>query len=349
MFIPVPSFFRLPIYAIELSDKSYKYLRLKEANGCTMVDDFGEGDMAPGIIERGEIKKKDVLQALLKELLKKHGIRFVAVSLPEEKGFLENVQLTGVREEEIRQALEFQLEEHMPLPPSEVVFDYSVVKKEKNHFDLVLSAFPRALIDSYLESFASAGALPTFAESELAAAARALVPKSFAATAMIIDWGRTRIGFSIVENGVLRFASTVPIGGEALDEAIAKTLNVDLKTAQELKIKNGFTPTSQTFQAIVPLLTAISEEAEKYVNYWQTHSENKETPAKLFLSGGDANLIGLTSYMQAELGIPTALANPWVNVVFPERYLPGIERKDSVRFAASIGLALAAREQEKNI
>src|SRR3989344_3000832 len=349
MLMPTPSFFRLPIYAIELSDKSYKYLRLKETKGCLIVDDFGEGEIAAGIIERGEIKKKDTLVALLKELFKKHHIRFVAVSFPEEKGFLENIQLSGVKEEEIRQALEFQLEEHVPLPPSEIIFDYAIVKKEKNHFDVVLNAFPRVLADSYLEVFSSAGALPAFAESELAATARALVPKSFAATAMIIDWGRTRISFSIVESGVLRFASTVPIGGEALDEAIAKTLNVDLQKARELKIQNGFLPASQTFQAIVPLLTAISEEAEKYIGYWQTHSENKEAPAKLFLSGGDANLLGLTGYMQAELGIPTVLANPWTNVLFPKYYLPGIERKDAVRFAASIGLALAAREQEKNI
>lgn len=348
--MPIPSFLRLPIYAIELSDNSYKYLRLKDFGGGVVVDDFGDGEIAAGVIERGEIKKKEALTALLRDLFLKRNIRFVAVSLPEEKGFLENVQLTGVKEEEIRQALAFQLEEYVPLPPSEVVFDYALVRKEKNHFDTVINAFPRRLVDSYLDVFYSAGALPVFAESELAAAVRSSIPKNFAAISMVMDWGKTRIGFSIIENGVLRFASTVSIGGEALDEAISKALNVDLKKARELKFESGFLPTSQpVFQAIVPIVTAIREEAEKYINYWQTHSENKEIPAKLFLSGGEANLLGLAAYLQQELGMSVELVNPWVNVSFPKKYLPELERKDAIRFTASVGLSLAAREKEKNI
>lgn len=349
MLIPVPSFLRLPIYAFELSDKSYKYLRLKDYEGGVVLDDFGEGEIAAGIIERGEIKKKEVLTAFLSDLFAKRNIRFVAISLPEERGFLENVQLTGVKEEEIRQALEFQLEEHIPLPPSEVVFDYALVHKEKNHFDTAINAFPKALVDSYLEVFYSAGALPVFAESELAAAVRSAIPKDFTKTAMVIDWGKTRISFSIIENRVLRFASTAPIGGEALDEAIAKTLGVDLKKAQALKFEKGFIPTQQEiFQAMVPVVTAIGEEAEKYISYWQTHSEHRESPAKLFLSGGEANLLGLNAYLQQELGIAAEFANPWVNVSFPERYLPELERKDAIRFTTSVGLSLAAREKEKN-
>jgi len=346
----MPNFLKLPIYAFELSDRSYKYLRLGEARGGTVVDDFGEGEIAVGVIEHGEIKKGDVLMSLLKELFFKKGIRFVAVSLPEEKGFLENVQLAGVREEEIRQALELQLEEHIPMPPSEVLFDHEIARKDKNHLDVVINAFPRALVESYLDTFYSAGALPTFTESELAASARALIPQNFSGTAMVIDWGKTRTSFYIVEDRRLRFASTINIGGESLDAAIAKTLGVSKKEAENLKIKNGLLQDSlQVFQAIVPTVTALREEAEKYINFWQTHSENKKFPEKIFLSGGDANMKGLAEHLGGELGAETAVANPWVNVKFPKYYLPDITRQQAVRFSASIGLSLAAKEKEETI
>lgn len=350
--MPIPSFLRMQIYAFEISDKSYKYLRLKEADGGVVVDDFGEGEIAAGVIEHGEIKKKDVLAALLKELFRKKNIRYVAISLPEEKGFLEKIQLSAVKEEEVKQALELQLEEYVPLPPAEIVFDYNIAGKEKDHIDIALNAFPRALVESYLEVFSSAGALPTFVESELTASARALLPKNLSTTDMVIDWGKTRIGFFIVKNGYLRFASTVPIGGEALDQAIAKNLNIGIKEAEQLKIKDGFLQNQNsmpTFQAIVPLITAVREEAEKYISFWQTHSENKEAPSKLWLAGGDGNLLGLAEYLAAELAMPVELSNPWVNVKFPKFYLPNIERQDSVRFVTSIGLALAALDTEKTI
>lgn len=348
----MPNFLKLPIYAFELSDRSYKYLRLGEVRGGTVVNDFGEGEIAAGVIEHGEIKKRDVLAPLLKELFLKKDIRFVAVSLPEEKGFLENVQLAGVKEEEIRQALELQLEEHIPLPPGDVLFDHELARKDKNHFDVVINAFPRTLVESYLDTFYSAGALPTFTESELAASARALIPQNFRGTAMVIDWGKTRTSFYIVEDGRLRFASTINIGGESLDAAIAKTLGVSQKEAENLKIKNGLLQNQdslQVFQAIIPTVTALREEAEKYINFWQTHSENKKFPEKIFLSGGDANMKGLAEHFAEELGAETAVANPWVNVKFPKYYLPDITRQHAVRFSASIGLSLAAKEREETI
>lgn len=356
----MPSFLRLPIYAFELSDRSYKYLRFKEAEGGIILDSFGEGELAPGVIERGEIKKKDILVSLLKEVCRKNNIRFVAVSLPEEKGYVENIRLANAKDEEIRQVLELQLEEHVPLPPADVVFDYSVVNREKGHLDIVLSAFPKSLVESYLGAFFEAGALPALAESELVSAVRSLVPAESSGVAMIIDWGKTRISFYIVKNTFLRFASTVSIGGEALDQAIAKNLNVSVEEAQKLKFKAGFLPalpsqggqtpgSLQVFQAIVPLVTAVREEAEKYISFWQTHSEEKETPSRLWLSGGDGNLPGLAEYLEEELKIPVALANPWVNIGFPKHYLPNLERSDAVRFAASIGLGLAALAAENTI
>ena len=98
MLIPIPSFLRLPIYAFELSDRSYKYLRFKKTRGGVILDNFGEGEIAPGVIERGEIIKKDILVSLLKEICRKNSIRFVAVSLPEEKGYVENIQLADAKD-----------------------------------------------------------------------------------------------------------------------------------------------------------------------------------------------------------------------------------------------------------
>ena len=347
-----PSFLSLPIYAFELSDKSYKYLRLKSSDTGIYVEDFGEGEIPIGVLERGEIKQPEILTAMLSELFAKKKIGFVAISLPEEKGFLRNIKLGGVKEAEIEEALKLQLEEQVPLPPSEIVFNYSLVKDDKDHFDIVLIAFPKILVNSYLEIFSKAGALPVWVDSELAASVAAVIPQKFGGTAMFMDWGKTRVSFAIAENRVLRFASTIPVGGDAMDMAISKGLGVDLKTAENMKKEIGFNEKAKdlrVFQALVPIVTAIREEAEKYIAFWQTHSEEKQAPTKLFLSGGDANLIGLKSYLQKELGIEVIEADPWVNIQFPHRYVPEIEKHESIRFSSAIGLGLYAIKEEKNL
>ncbi len=348
----IPSFLTLPIFALDLSDQSYKYLRLEEKKGTVIVADFGEGEIAPGIIEQGEIKKSDALAAVLKDIFSKKNICFVAISLPEEKGFLQSIKLVSVKEEEIRQALEFQLEEHIPLPAAETVFDYHVAGNSKDSFDVVVSAFPKHIVDSYAEAISQAGAMPVFAESEIISALRAMLPQKFQKAALVLDWGRTRTSFSIFEKGTLRFTSTVYIGGTALNEAITKDLKVDFQKAEELKKQFGFSRNKESievFNAIVPVVTAIREETEKYINYWQTHSETKSSVEHIFLSGGDANLLGLPEYLANELKIEVSMANPWVNVQFPAKYLPNIEFKDSIRYAPSVGIALRALDEEKEI
>ena len=347
-----PSFLSLPIYAFELSDKSYKYLRLKSTALGMMLEEAGEGEIPARVLEHGEIKQPEILTAILAELFAKKKIRFAAISLPEEKGYLRNIKLAGIKEEEIEEALKLQLEEQVPLPPPEIVFNYNLVKDHKDHFDVVLVAFSKNLVNSYLDIFSKAGAIPVWVDSELAASVEAVVPRTFDKTAMLMDWGKTRVSFAIAENRVLRFASTVQVGGDTMDEAISKSLGVDLKKAEELQKETGFnekTGDRRIFQALLPIVASMKEEAEKYMLFWQTHSEEKQIPSKLFLSGGDANLIGLKSYLQKELGLEVATADPWVNIKFPPKYVPEIEKKDSVRFSSAIGLGLYALKKEMDL
>lgn len=346
----IPNFLKLPAYAFDISDQSYKYLLLRETKQGVVVADFGGSDIKKGIIESGEIKKPDALIAQFRALFQLHGIKYASFALPEEKGFLRTIQLAGVKEEEIGQAIGFQLEEHVPLPASEVVFNYTIGKKAGDHFDVVLSAFPKNIVEAYLNVFSEAGALPVYVESELNASVASVVPNDFKKTAMLIDWGHTRTSFSIVDEGVLRFTTTVPIGGSGLDEAIAKNLNVGLTKAESLKQEKGFLEDSSSkdvFEAIVPLITAFREEVEKYINYWQSHSEKKEAPERIFLYGGESSIAGFKEYLAKELNIEVSLADPWVNVPLPPRYLPEIELKDSLRFATSIGLSMNVLRENK--
>lgn len=348
----IPNFLKFPVYAFDLSDRSYKYLLLKETKGKVFVQDFGEGEIKQGIMEKGEIIQPDLLISLLRGIISKKKIKYIALALPEEKGFLRTIRLSGIKEEEVGQALELQLEEQIPLPAAEVAFSYSIGEKEKDHFDVILEAFPKAIVESYLDVFYQAGALPVYIESELNAALRSIVPADFKKAAMLIDWGRTHTSFSIVEGGVLRFATTIPIGGLALDEVIAKTMNVSLARAGELKKESGFLKKKGeegVFEAIVPIVSAIKEEAQKYIDYWQTHSEKKEAPERVYLYGGESNLFGLQEYLMREFNIEVSVANPWVNVVFPEKYLPAIEWKDSIRYTTPVGLSLNAFKEEETL
>lgn len=351
----IPAFLRFPICALDISDRSYKYLSLKSQRNGFVVSRFGEGTLPPGIVENGEIKNADILISTLRSFFIRDNIEFVCVSLPEEKGFLKSLQMPlTMREDEISSSLALQIEEHVPLPASEVVFDYILVGKDDDHFDVVLRAFPRTIVNSYLDVITRAGALPVLVEPELSATVRSIVSPSYAGTGMLIDWGQTRTSFAIFRRGAVRFAATVPIAGSAITEIVAKQLNISVEKAHRVKQENKKIAITKdpslldkVMQAVMPVIRALREETERYMLYWQGRSDLGSLPERIYLTGGDSNMPGLSEYFAAELGVATIVANPWENISFPPFYIPGLSRRDSLRFVSTIGMSLQAAKEHR--
>lgn len=352
MFDIISKFNKIPIYSLDISDESFKFVRLLDKKNGTVVDDFGEGKIDKGILMSGEIKDQNRFSEILKSFFTEKEIKFVAFSLPEEKGFLRTMRLSGMSKEEVEKSLEFQIEEQIPLPASDVVFEYEIFGHESEHFDVVINAFPKSVVESYTGAIETAGALPVIVESELLAASRAILPKNTYKSSMIIDWGRTRASFSIFEEDSLKFTSTIFLGGKLLDEAITRELGVSEKEAQKIKFETSIYQNlkqDDVFGAIFPVISSLKSEIDKILDFWGSHSEKGIPLEHIFISGGDANLLGLPEYLTNELHIETTLANPWINIKFPSKYLPPIKMKDSLRFSSAIGTAIEAKNKERII
>jgi len=89
----------------------------------------------------------------------------------------------------------------------------------------------------------------------------------------------------------------------------------------------------------------------KHFLYWHTHKdeEGKNNPPikKIILCGGDSNLIGLSDYFSVSMKSRVEMANVWINIVNTENYVPDINFKQALSFAAALGLAL--RDFDSNL
>ena len=178
---------------------------------------------------------------------------------------------------------------------------------------------------------------------------------------MLLDLGATRTSFIIFSGTSLRFTSSIPVSSQGFTEAISANLKIDLKKAEELKIKYGVQTVAteesgQIFEAIIPPLTDFIEQIKKYIDYYQTHTAHEHLPSdskgleKIFLCGGGANLKGLNNFLSSQLKMPVQLANPWVNIL-PEqlREVPELSFEKSLGYTTALGLALRGMREEDNI
>ena len=181
----MPNFLTLKpeAFGLDISDLSLKIVKLKKKKNLLSLASFGEMEITPGIIEGGEVKKEEELAKVIKEAIskvkgEKIKTKYVVCSLPEEKAFLQIIQMPLMKEEELKKAIYFEVENYIPLPIGQVYLDYQIVKPVLNHldhFDVLIVALPKKIVDSYLSSLKKANLWPVVLEIESQAIARALI------------------------------------------------------------------------------------------------------------------------------------------------------------------------------
>ncbi len=353
-------------FGLDISDLSLKVIQLEKKREGFDLASFSETQIKPGIIKGGEIKDEEGLAKIIKEAIaevkgKKIKTKYVIASLPEEKAFLQVIQMPRMLEEDLKSAVIFEAENYIPLPIEDVYLDSQIVLPVKNHldhYDILIAALPKRTVDPYLSSLKKAGLKPLALEIESLAVARALIKDEVTVSpVLLIDLGATRTSFIIFSGHALKFTSSIPVSSQKFTEAIAKVIGIDLAAAEKMKFKYGLETKAskeggRVFDALIPPLTDLIEQIRKYLDYYQTHTSHEHLPpdgkkvAKILLCGGGANLIGLDDFFSRELDLPVELGNPWINIL-PEgkKEAPELSLEKTFTFASALGLALRGQKE----
>lgn len=362
-------------FGLSISDSSLKIIKLKKKGKFLNLASWGKTEIRPGIVEEGEIKNEEEFVRVIKEVLnqvkgEKLKTNNVIISLPEKKAFFTVAQIPQMKEEELKSAILFEAENYIPFSIEEVYLDFQIVAPvhdHLNHIDVLLAALPKNIVDVYLSCFKKAGLIIQALEIESQSISRALVKDGLSPSPiLIVDFGESITSFIIFSGYSLRFTSSTPISSYQLDEAISRSLDIDLKEAEKLKLKYGLRmseeypnseiksklvtkkiPQKDIYEAIIPVLADLTGEIKRYLSYYQTHSSHEHLftknrgVQKIILSGKDANLKGLTAFLSSSLKIPVELGNPWVNILpYPLREVPELSFGESLGYTTALGLAL---------
>ena len=354
-------------FGLDISDLSVKIVKLKKRRGKLSLASFSETKIKPGIVEKGEIKnERDLAEVIKKAVSKVKGetlrTRYVVASLPEEKAFLQVIQMPIMKEKELKSAVPFEAENYVPLSIEEVYLDSQIVKPFFNsldHTDVLITAMPRKTIDPYVSSIKMAGLIPQVLEIEPQAIARALIKDQISPhPVLLIDFGATKTSFIIFSGFSLRFTSSISISSHQITEAIARKLNIDLEAAEKIKKRQGMEKGEKEFsESLLPILNNLTEEIKKYIAFYHSHASHEHlTPdnkaqkvQKIIICGGGANLKGLVDFLSLRLRIPIELGNPWINILSPSlKKLPSLSYEKSLAFTTALGLALRGISKNKS-
>ncbi len=352
---PPPAYLQMISVGVDISDTSLKYILFdskKRQPGFLNISHWGDIEISENALQRGVVQEPESLVSALREVKQSTGVELVRVSLPEERAYLFETEIDrGMTVEDIKNALEFSLEENVPLSPRESLFDYHIVEyiKSRNKLRVIVTVYARDIVMSYYDACMEAGVLPLSFEIEAQAIARSTIPFSDQGTHMILDFGRTRTGVGIVHQNLLMYTSTIDIGGKDVSSCLRSVLGQDVEESKLTTIKNeqGLVSSKENpklTKVMSETVDKILDELSVRIKYWNNKVGNSHHMYihSIILCGGSSNMRGLQRYVTEQLNIPTRRGNVWRNVMSLEDNVPPIEQRYSFGYSTAIGLALAS-------
>lgn len=349
-YFPTPKYLAMDSCAFDISDQTIKYGKLRATSSGLRLVKHGQVNIPIGVVTSGKIEDPAKLSSFLKKISDDLGVRYARVSLPEEQMYLFTLSITKVDiNQDLRETILYQIEEHIPLKALDTIFDYEIIKQTPDTTIVLVVAMAISTIESYIEVFKSANLTPISFELEAQAIARSVVSNDDKSSALVVDFGETRTGVSIVSDGKVLFTTTLDIGGNILTNMIAKNFSLSFEDAEKLKNNYG-TDGGKTVDEVFPVIlngvSVLRDELNKHYQYWMTHNDDgtdheKNPIKKIILCGGGANLPGVSSYLEASMKIKVENANVWTNILDLNEFIPEISYKDSLDYATVLGLALS--------
>jgi type IV pilus assembly protein PilM len=336
-------------FALDISDSSVKVLQLEKGKRIDKISSFFSLDIPSGILDGGRITKKDRLADVIRDAIKKAGpksirTKKVACSLPESKAFLRIINMPKMSQEEIEEAIKWEIEASIPLSVDQVYYDWQYISESKNKQHVLTVAVAKEVVDEMMETLKLAGLDVYALELESIASTRSLIPESTkeSSISLIVDIGSKKTSFIVAEGNVPYFTSSIPISSLIFNDAISKNFNVNPEEAEKIKINQGIEHSfenNSVFSAIQAELENLACEIEKSIDFYQTITNEAKKLERIIMCGGGSNLKGLLPYLTTRLCREIEMGNSWVNLRLGNS-LPIINKETSLSFSTAMGLAL---------
>ncbi len=334
------------VFGLDIGSTSIKIAQAqKEGNKFRLYSAGLVQSPSPGI--NSEAKKDLVaLATAIKKLHQDTKInnRSAVVSLPESKIFSRVISLPVMSEDELSQSLQWEAEQFVPMPIEDISLDSVIISrgqpgKVEQKMEVFVVAAPNNLIKKYQQVIEMAGFKMVAIETELIAAARALVAPD-SPPVLIIDFGAETTDIAIAKQGRVVFTRSIPAAGQAFTRAISSGLSIDISQAEKYKTAYGLEEKKlegKVKEAIAPVVNQVVNEVRKAIQFWR--EKEKEEVKSLILTGGSANLPNLTAFLTQSLGIEVQVANPFAHLVANEKQIARLSQNTPL-FAVAVGLAM---------
>src|SRR5881396_1228526 len=343
-----------PLVGLDIGSSSLKAVELIKIKKNFHLSGFAYEPISTDAVVDGAIM--DFLP--IAETIKKSfvGAKFkakaVATGVSGHSVIVKRVVIPATTAEEVQASIQIDAEQYIPFDISEVNLDYQIVgptmATEDAGMEVVLVAAKKDKIQNHTNVITLAGRTPEVVDIDAFALQNAFEANYKVgpdAAVALLNIGASLMNINITKGGMPLFIRDVSVGGNQYTDILQKELQLNFQEAEDLKL--GRTGGSET-EMVQPLLESITEmlivEVQKTFDFFrETYPSERIT--QILLSGGTCRMHGLAEKIQATLGYPTEILDPFKAITIGPKVNLGKVTSLGPALTVAVGLALRGFDQ----
>ena len=346
-----------PLFGLDIGNGSLKVMQSESVAEATKVGQsaktvstlvgYGSCHFDPRAINNGTIVNPKIIAEAALNLFNQHLIgdittTRVALTIPSYRTFTRSLILPELNDKELRDAVNMEAEQYIPIPIDKLYIDYELIRKTNNGQEFLAVAVPKDIIDSYVDLASIMGLEPVLIETTMSAAGR-LFSRDYQSDVptIIIDFGSLSSDISVFDGSMLT-SSTVQGGGEVFTKTIEKALNVSHQEAHIIKTRYGLGVSKRQKEVragLEPVFEQIIKEIRRLIRYYEEHYGTNRPITQLMTLGGGSNIPGLNEFLTDRLRLAVRPCDPWQYIKINKLRLP--THADKQMYATAAGLSMA--------
>jgi len=328
-------------------------------NGSAELLKIARYELEPGIVVGGELRDPERLSEALRKFFAENDLprRNVRLGVANNRIGVRTFEIAGVDDpDQLDNAVRFRAQETLPIPIEEAVLDYHVLSETKDAAGqsvkrVLLVVAYRDLVDRYVGACRTAGIelagidLEAFA---LLRAMRAPQESEDGAALVVVAVGHDRSTFAVSDGRVCEFARVLEWGGNSLNVALARALDVAPSETEQLKrqldLGEATSSTELTETQLQSATDAIRRQIEVFarqlvssLQFYQNQPGSLSI-GEIVLTGGTAHMRGLAEELERLIGVTVRVGDPLMRVRVGKDAVADDEQIGS--FAIAIGLGI---------
>jgi len=295
-----------------------------------------------------EATREKAIGQALQSVIAEKGIKakFVNVCAPGFHVFSKFVKLPPVDANKVGQIIQYEAQQNVPFPLSEVVWDYQILgSAPSGELEVLLVAIKSEIVEGLFRVADQAKLKLQLCDASMAALSNAFKFNygELEDCTMLLDIGAKTSNLLFFEKGKV-FSRSINLGANAITQDFANESKLKFDEAEKIKIAEGFVSLGGAYEEPDnPHQAAISKIARQFMT--KLHIQVNQTmqfyrgqqggsaPQRLFLSGGASIMPYTAQFFAEKLNVPVEYFNPFRNVQID----PSVNLEELSRVAHSFG------------